>query len=76
MLLSKLPVGSNACVVSLSALPTNTRNKLFSLGFIPNTCVSVVRVAPLGDPLQVRIRGCDIALSLAIAEKIEVNQDV
>ena len=43
------------------------------MGMLPNTPVSVIRVAPLGDPLQVRVRGVDIALRKQLAESIDVE---
>lgn len=43
------------------------------MGLLPHTEITVVRLAPLGDPLQVRVRGVDIALRKKIAEDIEVE---
>ncbi|EEZ41461.1 putative ferrous iron transport protein A [Photobacterium damselae subsp. damselae CIP 102761] len=43
------------------------------MGLLPHTEVAVVRLAPLGDPLQIRVRGVDIALRKQIAESIEVE---
>ena len=57
----------------MSALPTVTRKKLMVMGLLPQTEITVVRFAPLGDPLQVRVRGVDIALRKKIAEDIEVE---
>lgn len=57
----------------MSALPTATRKKLMVMGMLPNTEVTVVRLAPLGDPLQVRVRGVDMALRKQIAAAIEVE---
>ena len=39
------------------------RLRLLELGFTPGTAVSVVRVAPLGDPIEVRVRGYNLAVS-------------
>lgn len=36
--------------------------RLAEMGFTPGQAVQVIRFAPLGDPMQVRIRGFDIAL--------------
>ncbi len=57
----------------MSALPAVTRKKLMVMGLLPRTEITVVRLAPLGDPLQVRVRGVDIALRKQIAENIEVE---
>ncbi len=39
------------------------RLRLFELGLTPGTRVSVVRVAPMGDPIEVRVRGYNLAVS-------------
>ena len=47
--------------------------RLFELGFTPGQTVSLIRFAPLGDPLQVRIRGFDLALRRSEALRIELD---
>ncbi len=71
--MSDLSCGANGIVTGMSALPSATRKKLMVMGLLPNTEVTVIRVAPLGDPLQVRVRGVDIALRKQIAANIEVE---
>lgn len=73
MKLSELSCGVNGVVTDMSNLPVATRKKLMVMGLLPNTAVSVIRLAPLGDPLQVRVRGVDIALRKQIAANIDVE---
>ncbi|MGF1682612.1 FeoA family protein [Photobacterium minamisatsumaniensis] len=73
MKLSELSCGAEGVVTGMSTLPAATRKKLMVMGVLPNTPISVVRVAPLGDPLQVRVRGVDIALRKQLAESIDVE---
>ncbi|MDX1303164.1 ferrous iron transport protein A [Photobacterium sp.] len=73
MKLSDLSCGVNGVVTDMSNLPVATRKKLMVMGLLPNTAVSVIRLAPLGDPLQVRVRGVDIALRKQIAANIDVE---
>lgn len=73
MLLSEKSVGFKGKITEISHLPHPLKNKLLSLGVLPNTSIEIVRVAPLGDPLQVRVRGCDFALSKYIAAFIKVE---
>jgi len=47
--------------------------RLFELGFTPGQTVGVIRFAPLGDPIQVRIRGFDVALRRSEAERVEIE---
>jgi len=41
-------------------------------GLVPGTTVEVVRVAPLGDPLQLLVRGCRLSIRLAEAAEVTV----
>jgi Fe2+ transport system protein FeoA len=49
------------------------RRRLLELGFLPGTEVRVLGVAPMGDPLDVEVRGCRFSLRHAEAEAIEVE---
>lgn len=44
--------------------------RLWELGFTPGQRVGVIRFAPLGDPMQVRVRGFDVALRRSEARRI------
>ena len=46
--------------------------RLMEMGFVPGAPVSVVRSAPLGDPIQIRIRDYDLALRRGEARTIAV----
>ncbi|PKF51563.1 FeoA family protein [Enterovibrio nigricans] len=76
MKLSELKPGAKGKIVSMSNVPAIPRKKLMAMGVLPDTDVSVVRFAPMGDPIQVRVRGCDIALRLSLAANIEVTANV
>jgi Fe2+ transport system protein FeoA len=43
------------------------------LGLLPGTAVEVVRVAPLGDPLELRVRGCLLSIRREEARAIDVE---
>ncbi len=51
------------------------RERLVELGFVPGSPVKVLRRAPLGDPLHVRVRGGAYALRRDEAHRIEVDAD-
>ncbi|EGQ7726689.1 ferrous iron transport protein A, partial [Vibrio sp. Vb1554] len=55
-------------------LSSDIRKKLMVMGLLPNTEVKVIRRAPMGDPLQVEVRGVSVALRETIAQKIEVER--
>jgi len=64
--LNELPVGASARIVGFEGASPSYRRKLLSLGLTPGVTVVVARVAPLGDPMEVRVRG--FALSLRKTE--------
>ena len=49
------------------------RLRLLDMGLIPGTAVSVRKVAPLGDPIEIRIRGYELTLRLEDASYIELE---
>jgi len=70
--LDLLPFGGWGRVVSVSGQHPAAR-RLMEMGIVPGAIVSVVRAAPLGDPLQVEIRGSYLALRRAEARAISVT---
>jgi ferrous iron transport protein A len=49
------------------------RRRLLDMGVVAGSEVSVERVAPLGDPVQIRVKGYDLALRKTEAEKITID---
>ncbi|MDR0196924.1 MAG: ferrous iron transport protein A [Oscillospiraceae bacterium] len=50
------------------------RHRLLEMGITPRTVVTVKKVAPLGDPVEILIRGYVLTLRLEDAEKITVEE--
>ncbi|CAM4017114.1 MULTISPECIES: FeoA family protein [Vibrio] len=73
MKLSELTVGQQANICSLKQLDNSTRKKLMVMGLLPNTAVTLIRKAPMGDPLQVRIRDVSVAIRKSTANQITVE---
>ena len=48
------------------------RRRLMELGLVPGTAVAVVNIAPLGDPLELSVRGCKLSIRRAEAAEIAV----
>lgn len=74
MKLSDINPGDTGTIQALDELSADIRKKLMVMGLLPNTRVKVIRRAPMGDPLQVEVRGVSVALREAIAQKIEVER--
>ena len=69
-----LSVGSIAEVVSISASCSELRHKLLSLGVVAGTRLEVSGLAPLKDPMKVKLLGFTLSLRLCEAECIRVKR--
>ena len=49
------------------------RRRLLDMGITPGTVVTLTKTAPLGDPIQISLRGYELTLRLADAEKIVIK---
>ncbi len=72
MKLSLLSPGQSARVVKISSEDKKFKIRMTDMGFIPDCVVSVKRVAPLGDPVQVSLHGYELSIGKFEASKIEV----
>jgi len=72
--LDTTPFGAPARVISVSG-DGAVALRLMQMGVVPGVAVSVVKSAPLGDPIQVRIRDYDLALRRIEAQTITVAFD-
>lgn len=72
MNLAELPVGAVALVLRIGG-SGSFRRRLMELGILPGTRVELVRVAPLGDPLELLVRGASLSIRRAEALKVEVQ---
>lgn len=73
MTLKELPVGSMATVVTVGGEGA-LRQHFLDMGLIPGVDVTMVKYAPMGDPVELQIHGYELTLRLADAEKIEIEK--
>jgi ferrous iron transport protein A len=73
MKLNELKEGESANIMAFVNLDSEVRKRLMVMGLLPNTSVTLVRRAPMGDPLQVMVRGVSLAVREKIAASIEVE---
>ena len=72
--LGKMKKGQCGYVVGFSKdADKSYRAKLLALGITPRAHVCVKRIAPLGDPLQISVRGSQISLRKAEADVVKVD---
>lgn len=71
MTLKDLETGEYAVITSVGGEGA-LRQHFLDMGVIPDTEIAVVKYAPMGDPMEVRLHGYELTLRLADAEQIEV----
>ena len=72
MTLDKLPLGQEAVITAVGGEKA-LRCHLLDMGLTPRTTVRVEKVAPLGDPIELRIRGYALSLRKEDARNINVE---
>ncbi len=74
MTLNELKIGAAAVITAVGG-DGALRCRLLDMGIIPKTRVTLQKVAPMGDPIEIRVRGYELTLRVEEAEKIEVEVD-
>ncbi len=73
MRLRELEIGKTATITSVGGEGA-LRQHFLDMGLIPGADVTMVKYAPMGDPVELRIHSYELTLRLADAEKIEIDQ--
>jgi ferrous iron transport protein A len=71
MNLANLTIGETATVKIIRDGSPATR-RLMEMGVVPGVVVRVVKTAPFGDPIEIRVRGYSLAMRKSEAEMIEI----
>ncbi len=72
MKLSELKVGQSAAITAVGGEGT-LRNRLLDMGLTPRAKVKLEKVAPMGDPVEIRVRGYELTLRKEDAANIQVE---
>lgn len=73
MTLNELKTGSSGIITAVGD-DGPLRCRLLDMGLIPHTRVTLQKVAPMGDPIEIRVRGYELTLRVEEAQKIEVKE--
>lgn len=73
--LDKLPLGQEAIIAKVGGEGSILRRRLLDMGLTPRTRVMVRKRAPLGDPLEISLRGYELTLRAEEAAKITVTPE-
>ena len=73
MTLDELEIGKDAIVASVDCGEASLRQHILDMGLTPGTEVTMVKVAPMGDPLEIRLRGYELTLRRDDAARIALT---
>ena len=73
MTLDSLKPGQSATITAVGG-ESALRCRLLDMGLIPKTRVYVRKVAPLGDPIELHLRGYELTIRLDDAQRIEIDE--
>ncbi len=71
MTLDRLNIGQSAVITAVGG-EGDLRLRLLDMGLIPRTTVTLQKRAPMGDPIEIRVRGYELTLRAADAGNIQV----
>lgn len=72
MNLTSLPIGATAKVLNVNGDSPITR-RLMEMGIVPGVFIRMIKSAPFGDPLEIRVRGYHLAMRKNEADAIEIQ---
>lgn len=75
MTLDNLAVGQSAKITAVNG-DGALRCRLLDMGLIPKTRVTLQKVAPMGDPIEIHVRGYELTIRKEEVQKIEVSAEV
>lgn len=71
--LDKLEIGKEGYILSIDCEDRALRNHILNMGLTPNVEVKLIKTAPMGDPLEIRVRGYELTLRKSDASKITIR---
>lgn len=74
MTLNELKPGDGGVITAVGG-DGPLRCRLLDMGLIPHTRVTLQKVAPMGDPIQIRVRGYELTIRVDDAKKIEIVEE-
>lgn len=72
MTLDQLKVGENGTILTVGGEGA-LRRRLLDMGLTPRTRVMIRKVAPMGDPIELHLRGYELSIRRDDARKIEID---
>ena len=73
MTLDELEIGKDAIVASVDCDDASLRQHIFDMGLTPGIEVTMIKLAPMGDPMEIRLRGYELTLRRADAARVALE---
>ena len=73
MTLNDLAIGKEAVITAVTGEGA-LRLRLLDMGLIPGTKVKVIKIAPLGDPIEITLRGYELTIRREHAKEIIIKE--
>lgn len=73
MTLNDLKIGKTGVITKVGG-EGSLRCRLLDMGLIPHTKVTLIKRAPMGDPIEIRIRGYELTIRIDDANKIDIEE--
>ena len=74
MTLKEAKIGSTVTVTKVGGEGA-LRCRLLDMGLIPKTNVKIIKVAPMGDPIELSVRGYELSIRIEDAQKITIEPE-
>lgn len=74
MTLDEMRLGQSGVITAVGGAGA-LRCRLLDMGLIPHTKVTLRKIAPMGDPIQISVRGYELTLRVADAKQIQVEAE-
>lgn len=71
--MSELKIGQKAVVISYKTMNKKVKRHLLDMGITKGTIITVKKIAPLGDPIDIVLRGYELCICIHQLNKIEVE---
>ena len=72
MTLNDLKVGGEGVITAVNG-GGELRLRLLDMGLVPGTAVKVIKIAPLGDPIEITLRGYELTIRREHAKEIDIR---
>ncbi len=71
-----LQIGESAEIVGYDSKDQGYRSKLLAMGLTKGTVIKILKLAPLGDPVEIEVRGFNLSLRKAEADVQKISKTV